>query len=166
MSSTAAVQISTATEQDVALILTFIRKLAEYERLAHEVVADEETLRQSLFGPKRAAEVLLAYEGDEPVGFAVYFYNFSTFVGRPGIYLEDLFVEPDHRGKGIGKELLRHLAKLALERGCARLNWAVLDWNHPAIDFYRSMGAVLLDDWTTCRVSGDALERLASDAPL
>jgi len=166
MSSEPAVnlRIFPATQNDVPLILSFIQKLADYEKLSREVVADEEALRHSLFGPNPAAEVLLAHTGEEPVGFAVFFRNFSTFLGRPGIYLEDLFVEPAHRGKGIGKALLRHIAKLALDRGCGRLNWAVLDWNQPAIDFYRSLGAVLLDEWTICRVSGPALERLASGA--
>ncbi len=144
------------------LILSFIRKLAEYEKLSHEVVATEDILRVSLFGPHPAAEVLLAYVGDEPVGFAVYFQNFSTFLARAGIYLEDLFVEPAYRGRGIGVAILAQVAKIATERGCGRLNWAVLDWNQSAIDFYRKIGAVLLDDWTICRLSGTALERLAA----
>lgn len=156
-------RISPAQSSDTPLVLSFIRKLAEYERLSHEVVADEETLRESLFGPNPAAEVLLAYVGDEPVGFAVYFRNFSTFLGRAGIYLEDLFVEPVHRGRGIGVAILANLAKLAKERGCRHLNWAVLDWNRPAIDFYRKLGAVLLDDWTVCRLSGTALNDLAQE---
>ncbi len=162
-------RISSATESDIPLVLSFIRKLAEYEKLSQEVVADEETLRDSLFGTRPAAEVILGYLEGEPVAFAVYFQNFSTFAGRPGIYLEDLFVEPAHRGRGIGKALLAHLADLAVKRGCARLNWAVLDWNQPAIDFYKGLGAVLLDGWTVCRLSGQALQRLAanrSGAPL
>jgi GNAT superfamily N-acetyltransferase len=154
-------RISPAQPSDVPLILSFIRKLAEYERLSDEVVANEDTLQKSLFGPAPAAEVLLAYVGNEPVGFAVYFRNFSTFLGRSGIYLEDLFVETAHRGTGIGCALLARVAKIAQERGCGRLNWAVLNWNQPAIDFYRKLGAVLLDDWTVCRLSGDALDRLA-----
>lgn len=154
-------RISSAQESDVPLILSFIRKLAEYERLSHEVVASEDTLRQSLFASDAAAEVFLAYFGDEPVGFAVFFRNFSTFLGRPGIYLEDLFVEPAHRGKGIGGAMLAHLAKIARERGCRYLSWAVLKWNQSAIDFYRKLGAVLLDDWTICHLSGEALDRLA-----
>jgi len=154
-------RIRFAAEQDVSLVLAFIRKLAEYEKLSHDVVVDEESLRASLFGATPAAEVLLAFIGDEPAGFAVYFRNFSTFLGRPGIYLEDLFVEPGLRGKGIGTALLVHLAKVCVERGYGRLNWAVLDWNQTAIDFYKRMGAVLLDQWTICRVSGHALKRLA-----
>ena len=144
------------------MILSFIRKLAEYEKLSHEVVADEDTLRESLFSANPTAEVLLAYVGDNPVGFAVYFRNFSTFLGRSGMYLEDLFVEPAYRGRGIGKTILAHVAKVAKERGCQRLNWAVLNWNRPAIEFYRGLGAVLLDDWTVCRLSGSALDELAN----
>ena len=144
------------------MILSFIRKLAEYEKLSHEVVADEDTLRESLFSANPTAEVLLAYVGDNPVGFAVYFRNFSTFLGRSGMYLEDLFVEPAYRGRGIGKAILAHVAKVAKERGCQRLNWAVLNWNRPAIEFYQGLGAVLLDDWTVCRLSGSALDELAN----
>ena len=144
------------------MILSFIRKLAEYEKLSHEVVADEDTLRESLFSANPTAEVLLAYVGDNPVGFAVYFRNYSTFLGRSGMYLEDLFVEPAYRGRGIGKTILAHVAKVARERGCQRLNWAVLNWNRPAIEFYRGLGAVLLDDWTVCRLSGSALDELAN----
>ncbi len=154
-------RISPAQESEIPLILTFIRKLAEYEKLSHEVVASEDTLRASLFGPNPAAEVVLAYAREEPVGFAVYFRNFSTFLGREGIYLEDLFVEPAYRGRGIGAALLAQVAKIAKERGCERLNWAVLNWNQSAIDFYRKIGAVLLDDWTVCRLSGSALDHLA-----
>jgi GNAT superfamily N-acetyltransferase len=155
-------KIVPATECDLRLVLSFIRKLAEYEKLSDQVVATEELLREGLFGARRVAEVVLAYAGDEPVGFALFFYNFSTFVGRPGIYLEDLFVEPAHRGKGFGKALLVHVAKLAVERGCGRFEWAVLDWNIPAIDFYRSLGAVPLEDWTLFRLTGEALERVAA----
>jgi GNAT superfamily N-acetyltransferase len=157
-------RILPAKERDVPLILNFIRKLAEYEKLSQEVIADERTLREALFGARPGAEVVFAYLNDEPVGFAVYFPNFSTFLGRPGIYLEDLFVEPAHRGSGIGRALLSYVAKIAKERGGGRLNWAVLDWNQPAIDFYRKIGAVLLDQWTICRVSGAALDRLAGQA--
>ncbi|MBV8552566.1 MAG: GNAT family N-acetyltransferase [Acidobacteriaceae bacterium] len=157
-------EILPAQEQDVPLILGFIKKLAEYEKLLHEAVTDEGTLRQWLFGPHPAAEVLIAYTKGIPAGFALFFHNFSTFLGRPGIYLEDLFVEPEHRGKGIGKALLIHLAKLAVERGCGRLNWAVLDWNQPAIDFYKGLGAVPLEDWTVYRLSGAALDRLAGQS--
>ncbi len=153
-------RIVPATESDVPLILSFVRKLAEYEKLSHEVVATEEGLREGLFGARRAAEVLLAYWNDQPAGFALFFHNFSTFVGKPGIYLEDLFVEPSHRGRGIGKALLAKVARIANERGCGRLEWAVLDWNHPAIEFYRSVGAVAMDEWTVFRLAGDSLRRL------
>jgi len=154
--------IKPAAESDVALVLNFIRKLAEYEKLSHEVVATEELLRETLFGERRVAEVVVAYLAGVPVGFALYFHNFSTFVGRPGIYLEDLFVEPAHRGKGVGKALFTHVARLAVERGCGRFQWTVLNWNTPAIDFYRSLGAVPLHDWTVFRLSGDALQRAAN----
>ena len=155
-------QIRPAIEQDVPLVLSFIRQLAEYEKLLHECVATEQTLRASLFGSRRSAEVLLAFSDDKPVGFAVFFHNFSTFLGRPGIYLEDLFVIPEMRGRGFGKALLVHLARLAKERNCGRLEWSVLDWNEPAIQFYKKLGAVPLNDWTVYRVTGDALSRLAS----
>lgn len=154
--------ISPAQESDIPLLLEFIRKLADYERLSTEVVADESTLRESLFGAKPAAEVLLAYWANQAVGFAVYFHNFSTFIGRPGIYLEDLFVIPAFRGKGVGKGLLSHLAGIAQERNCSRLEWAVLDWNQLAIDFYRRLGAVAMHDWTVFRVTGAALNELAN----
>jgi len=154
--------IKPAAESDVALVLSFIRKLAEYEKLSHEVVATEELLRETLFGERRVAEVVVAYLANEPVGFALFFYNFSTFVGRAGIYLEDLFVEPAHRGKGVGKALLAHVAKLAVERGCGRFEWAVLDWNTPAIEFYRSLGAVPMHDWTVFRLDGEELRRVAA----
>jgi GNAT superfamily N-acetyltransferase len=153
-------RIVPATERDVAVILGFIRKLAEYEKLSHQVAATEELLRDTLFGGRRVAEVLIAYLGDEPAGFALFFHNFSTFLGRPGIYLEDLFVEPAQRGQGIGKALLTEIAKIARERNCGRLEWAVLNWNRPAIDFYRGLGAVPLDDWTLFRVTGKVLDNL------
>jgi GNAT superfamily N-acetyltransferase len=155
-------EIKAATAADVPLILAFIKKLAEYERLAHEVVATEEGLRATLFGARPFAEVVIAYYESEPVGFALFFHNFSTFVGRPGLYLEDLYVDERQRGKGFGKALLVHLAKLAVERNCGRLEWAVLDWNEPAINFYQTLGAVPMDEWTVFRVTGDALERLAN----
>jgi GNAT superfamily N-acetyltransferase len=158
---TSALRIVPAAELDVPLILSFIRKLAEYEKLSHEVVATEDCLRDGLFGARPVAEVLLAYWTDEPAGFALYFPNFSTFLGQPGIYLEDLFVEPEFRGRGIGKALLGRLAKIAQERNCGRLEWAVLDWNRPAIDFYRSLGAVAKDEWTVFQLAGDSLNRLA-----
>jgi GNAT superfamily N-acetyltransferase len=156
------VKIIPATEHDVPLVLSFIRKLAEYEKLSHQVVATEDLLREGLFGPRPVAEVVLAYLDSQPVGFALFFHNFSTFVGRPGIYLEDLFVEPAQRGRGVGKALLAHVANLAVARGCGRFEWAVLDWNTPAIDFYKSLGAVPLDDWTLFRLTGEALHRIAS----
>jgi GNAT superfamily N-acetyltransferase len=154
-------RIAPAAESDVALILSFIRKLAEYEKLSHLVVASEADIHKNVFGPNPVAEVLLAYWDGEPVGFALYFRNFSTFLGQPGIYLEDLFVDPEHRGQGIGKALLICLAKIAIERGYGRLEWAVLDWNTPSIEFYRSLGALPLDAWTGYRLTGEALSRLA-----
>lgn len=154
-------EIKPATEADVPLILAFIKKLAVYERLAHKVVATEARLRASLFGARRAAEVVIGYYGTEPVCFALFFHNYSTFLGQAGIYLEDLYVDEQHRGKGFGKALLIYLAKLAQERGCGRLEWAVLNWNEPAINFYRSLGAAPMDEWTVYRVSGAALENLA-----
>jgi GNAT superfamily N-acetyltransferase len=158
-------EIRAATEDDVPLILSLIRELAEYERLSHEVVATEEALRDSLFGERRFAEVLLGYLGDDPAGFALFFHTFSTFLGKPGIYLEDLYVKPDFRGVGIGRVLLVHLAKLARERGCGRLEWSVLDWNEPAIGFYRSIGASPVGGWTVYRLVGEALEELAGHQP-
>jgi GNAT superfamily N-acetyltransferase len=163
--TTDALRIVPAEQKDVPLILTFIRKLAEYEKLLDQVVADEDTLRSSLFGPRPAAEVVLAYIGDHPVGFAVYFQSLSTFVGRTGIYLEDLFVEPAYRARGVGTALFIYLAQLAIKRGCARLSWAVLDWNQLAIQFYRKLGAVPLDDWTVFELSGSALDGLARTHP-
>ena len=145
------------------VILAFIRQLAEYEKLSHEAVMTEEILRQSLFGSRRAAEVLLGYSGDLPVAFAVFFHNFSTFLGRPGLYLEDLFVIPEMRGKGFGKAMLVELARIARKRNCGRFEWSVLDWNKPAIDFYKALGAVPMDEWTIFRVTGEALKRLAGE---
>ena len=152
-----------ATVADVALVLAFIRDLAEYERLAHEVVATEPLLRETLFGERPGAEVVIAELDGEPVGFALFFHNFSTFLGRPGLYLEDLFVRPAARGHGVGRALLARLAAIAVARGCGRFEWAVLDWNEPAIGFYRRLGAVPLDDWTVQRVTGEALHRLAAE---
>lgn len=154
-------EIKPATEADVPLILAFIKKLAVYEKLAHKVVADEARLRASLFGARRAAEVVIGCYGAEPVCFALFFHNYSTFLGQAGIYLEDLYVDEQHRGKGFGKALLIYLAKLAQERDCGRLEWAVLNWNEPAINFYRSLGAAPMDEWTAYRLSGAALENLA-----
>jgi GNAT superfamily N-acetyltransferase len=155
-------RVTPAGEGDAAIVHSFIRKLAEYEKLSHLVVATEENIRAQLFGPNPAAEVLLAYWDQEPVGFALYFRNFSTFLGQAGIYLEDLFVEPQHRGKGIGKALLARLAKIAVERGYGRLQWSVLDWNTPSIEFYRKLGAVSLEEWTGYQLTGEALARLAA----
>ena len=157
-----ALSIRPATAADVPVVLAFIRELAIYEHLEHEVVAREADVHAALFGPRPYAEVALACLDGEPVGFALYFHNFSTFVGQPGIYLEDLFVRPAARGLGAGKRLFAYLAKLALERGCARLDWAVLDWNEPSIGFYRSLGAVDQSEWTTYRLDGEALTRLAA----
>ncbi|HEX8143758.1 MAG TPA: GNAT family N-acetyltransferase [Pyrinomonadaceae bacterium] len=154
-------KIERAGASDVPVILSFIKELAEYERLSHEVVATEELLRQSLFGERAMAEVVIAYDDGRAVGFALFFHNFSTFLGRPGIYLEDLYVQPHARGKGIGRALLIHLARLAKERGCGRLEWAVLDWNEPAIRFYQNLGAVPMNEWTVFRATGEALDRLA-----
>lgn len=158
---TAALTIRTATAADVPLVLAFIRELAVYEHLEHEVVATEADVHAALFGPRTFAEVALVCLDATPAGFALYFHNFSTFVGKPGIYLEDLFVRPEARGRGAGKRLFAYLAKTALERGCARLDWAVLDWNEPSIGFYRSLGALEQSEWTTYRLDGAALERLA-----
>ncbi len=153
-----------AAAEDTPLILSFVRELAEYEKLSHEVVATEEALRDSLFGERPFAEVLLTFVEDEPAGFALFFHNFSTFLGKPGIYLEDLYVRPEHRGTGAGRALLSYLARLAVERGCGRLEWWVLDWNEPAVGFYKRIGALAMDDWTVYRLTGDALERLAGGA--
>lgn len=151
-----------AVEGDVPLILRLIRALAEYERLSAECEATEAALRETLFGATRRAEVCLAEWAGQPVGFALFFHNYSTFLAKPGLYLEDLFVVPEHRGKGIGKALLLRLARLAKERGCGRFEWSVLDWNAPSIGFYRSLGAVPMNDWTIMRVTGEVLDRLAS----
>jgi len=152
--------IRPATVDDVPVILAFIRELAEYERLSHDVVADEAQLRATLFGARPAAEVLVA-EDPELVGFALFFTSYSTFLGKPGLYLEDLFVRPEFRGKGLGLALMKRLAQIAVERGCGRFEWSVLDWNEPAIGFYKSLGARLMDGWSIVRVTGDALTNLA-----
>jgi len=153
--------IRTATETDVPLILQFIRWLAEYEKLPHLVVATEDVLRTTLFGHPRFAEVLIGEVAGEPVAFALFFHNFSTFIGRPGIYLEDLYVKPDMRGRGYGKALLARLASIAKTRNCGRLEWAVLNWNESAIRFYESLGARPMSEWTVYRVTGEALDKLA-----
>jgi len=152
-----------ATEADTPLILQFIRDLAAYEKMLDQVVVDEVLLRQQLF-EKRQAEVIFALEDGKEVGFALFFHNFSTFLGRSGLYLEDLFVLPEHRGKGYGKGLLSKLASIAVERGCGRMEWWCLDWNRPSIDFYKSLGAAPMDEWTVYRLTGETLERMAKAA--
>jgi len=163
MSDSSELEIRAATEGDVPQILTFIRALADYERMADAVVATEEGLRQSLFGTRAYAECVLALWKGKPAGFALFFHNFSTFLGRPGLYLEDLFVQPELRGMGVGRALLAHLAKLATDRNCGRLEWSVLDWNEPAIAFYKSIGAEAMNEWTVFRLREDALARLGSE---
>lgn len=155
------VQIRKATAADAEVILIFIQALAEYEKLSHEVVATPEKLRATLFGAHSYAEVLILEENNQPAAFALFFHNYSTFLAKPGIYLEDLYVHVEHRGKGFGKKLLLYLAELAVQRDCGRLEWSVLDWNTPALDFYRSLGAVPQSEWTAQRVTGETLERLA-----
>jgi GNAT superfamily N-acetyltransferase len=156
--------IRPAEKGDVRLILSFIKELGEYERLAHEIVATEEILSETLFGDRRFAEVVFALYDGQPVGYALFFNSFSTFLGRPGIYLEDLYVRPAMRGRGIGKALLVYLAQLAVERKCGRLEWAVLNWNEPSIAFYRNLGARPMDEWSVYRLTGDSLKRLAEGA--
>ena len=151
-----------AQRQDVPLILDFIRQLAEYEKMLDQVVATEALLTEWIFD-KQKAEVLLAQYDGRPVGFALFFHNFSTFLGRAGVYLEDLFVMPEYRGRGIGKAMLKKLARIAVERGCGRLEWSCLDWNRPSIDFYLSLGAQPMDEWTVYRVAGDTLKKLAQE---
>jgi GNAT superfamily N-acetyltransferase len=155
------IRIEAVREQDVPLLLRLIKALADYERLSGEVVATEALIRDALFGRTPSAEAAIAYAGADAVGFAVWFYNFSTFVGRPGLYLEDLFVLQEWRGRGIGRALMGHLGRLAVARGCGRMEWAVLDWNEPAIRFCRSIGAQAMDGWTVYRLTGDALTRVA-----
>ena len=154
-------RIVTATESDAPIVLRMIKGLAEYEKLSDRMTATEAGLREQLFGPNPAAEVCLAYLGDEPVGFAVFFGSFSTFACRPGIYLEDLFIEPRWRGRGFGRQLLGHVAKIGVARGCDRMNWAVLPWNEPAIEFYRRLGAEPVTEWEGFKIAGEAFERLA-----
>ncbi len=156
-------QIRSATKADVPVILSFINKLADYERLSHEVVATEELLLETLFGRRRTAEVAIGYFKREPVAFVLFFHNFSTFIGRPGIYIEDLFVDEAFRRRGFGGALLRHVAKLANQRNCGRLEWSVLDWNEPAINFYRKLGALPMSEWTVFRVTGENLTKLAGE---
>jgi GNAT superfamily N-acetyltransferase len=156
-------RIEPATEADLPLILQLIQALADYEKLLPAVTATEDRLRTSLFGSNRAAEVLIGYANGEPAGFAVFFQNFSTFVGSPGLYLEDLFVVPAWRGRGLGRRLLAHLARIAVERDYGRMEWSVLDWNEPALAVYKKVGAQPMDEWTTYRLTGDALRALASE---
>jgi len=156
------ISIRNAVVDDCELILSFIQQLADYEKLSHEVVASVTDLERTLFGEKPYAEVLIGNLDGVDVGFALFFHNYSTFIGKGGIYLEDLFVVPDARGKKVGKSLLVHIAKIAVERDCARFEWSVLDWNTPAIEFYRSIGAVGMDEWTVQRVDGDKLTALAN----
>jgi GNAT superfamily N-acetyltransferase len=157
----AAISIASATEADLPVILSFIRALAEYERLAHQCVATEAGLRETLFGPRPYAEALIARVGDTPVGQAIFFHNYSTFLARPGIYIEDIFVLPEHRGLGAGKALLTAVVRIAKERCCARVEWSVLDWNEPAIEFYKRMGADVMADWRICRLNAHGIDKLA-----
>jgi GNAT superfamily N-acetyltransferase len=150
------------TREELGIVTGFIRELAEYEKLGHECEITEEQLEKSLFGDRPYAETLIAYLDDKPVGFCLFFHNFSTFLGKPGLYLEDLYIQPQYRNQGLGKLMLRHLAQLAVERGCGRFEWSVLDWNEPSIAFYRKIGAVPMDDWTVQRLTGDALVALAT----
>jgi GNAT superfamily N-acetyltransferase len=161
MNSQSNFEIRPARVEDVPVILELIRELATYERAPGEVTATEEQLVDVLFGERSAAEVLLAFEGKSPIGFAVFFHNFSTWLGRPGLYLEDLFVKPEKRGKGYGRALLVDLAKIARDRACGRMEWAVLDWNEPAIKFYRALGAKPLEEWTVFRLTRDGIAELA-----
>jgi GNAT superfamily N-acetyltransferase len=158
-------QIRPATANDIPLISQFIKELAEYEKLAHEVTATDDTLRANLFGSRKTAEVLLAFENDQPVGFALFFQNFSTFLGKPGIYLEDLFVRPRFRGRGYGKALMIELARIAHERDCGRFEWAALNWNKTAIDFYTGLGAKPMSDWTVFRLTKNEITTLANHKP-
>jgi GNAT superfamily N-acetyltransferase len=156
-------EIRPAVLDDVPLILSFIKKLADYERLAHEVVATEESLRETLFDSRKTAEVAIGYFQNKPIGLVLFFHNYSTFLGRPGLYIEDLFVDEPYRGSGFGAALLRYVARLAVERNCGRLEWSVLDWNKPAVDFYTKLGAVPMSDWTVFRVTGQSLVSLAAE---
>jgi GNAT superfamily N-acetyltransferase len=163
MASAVALRIVTATEHDTPLILEFIRELATFERHLDRVEATEARIRETLFGDKPAASVILAFAGDRPVGFAVFYFSYSTFVGLPGLYLEDLFVKPGSRSLGIGRQLLRYLARLAKEKGCWRIEWAVLNWNETAIGFYRKLGAVPMEEWSVYRLCGTPLDQLAAE---
>lgn len=153
-------RIEPATERDLPAIVHLVRQLARYEKLEHAIVASEDDFRHALFGAERNAYALMAFVDNAPVGFALYFYNFSTFLGKRGIYLEDIYVEPEHRGRGIGSTLLKRLARVAKEQNCGRMEWSVLTWNQPSIDFYHRLGAVTLDDWRIFRLHGEPLEQL------
>jgi GNAT superfamily N-acetyltransferase len=155
-------EIRAAVVADVPVILSFVKKLADYEKLVHEVVATEELLRDTLFGARKTAEVAIGYLQNKPIGLVLFFHSYSTFLGRAGLYIEDLFVDEPYRRRGFGAALLRHVARLAVERNCGRLEWSVLDWNQPAIDFYKKLGAVPMSDWTVFRVTGQSLASLAS----
>ena len=161
MSLTSNFMIRTGTEEDAPVIFSLIKELAEYEHLAHEVVASVDDIRRTLFGERPFAETLIGEYGDLPISFALFFYNFSTFIGKPGIYLEDLYVQPEHRGKGFGSKMLAHIAALARERNCGRFEWSVLNWNTPAIRTYEKLGATPMEEWILYRLSGEALDRLA-----
>jgi GNAT superfamily N-acetyltransferase len=156
-------EIRQATIDDVPLILSFIKKLPDYERLAHEVVATEESLRETLFNSRKTAEVAIGYFQNKPIGLVLFFHNYSTFLSRPGLYIEDLFIDESYRRRGFGAALLRYVARLAIERNCGRVEWSVLDWNKPAVDFYTRLGAVPLSDWTVFRVTGQNLVNLAAE---
>jgi GNAT superfamily N-acetyltransferase len=158
------VRIAAARPEDCGVLFDLIRALAEYEKLTHLVVGTADDLRRELFDERPVIEAVLAWEGERPLGFALFFHNFSTFLTRRGLYLEDLFVVPEARGRGIGKALIRLGARMAVERGCGRYEWSVLDWNTPAIEFYESIGAIVMPDWRICRITGDALVRLAAPA--
>ena len=161
--NTEAIRIDPATERDVPQILLFIRGLAEYEKLSHQCIATEGSLRQTLFGERAYAEVLIGRLNEIPVGFALFFHNYSTFLAKPGIYLEDVFVVPEHRGAGVGKALMKRVAQIACERGCGRFEWSVLDWNVPSIEFYKRIGAQVLPDWRICRMTEEQIAKLAND---
>jgi GNAT superfamily N-acetyltransferase len=163
MTAPAPIQIKQASEEDVPIILTFIRELADYEKLVNSVSATEERLRATLFGPRAYAEAVIAYDAEEPVAFAVYFFNYSTFAALPGLYLEDIFVRPTFRGRSVGRRLFAFLADEAIQHGCARMEWSVLNWNQPAIRFYRKLEAEPVNDWTVFRLSRDKLEKLATE---
>ena len=157
-----ALTIKQAEEKDIPLIISFIKRIAEYEKLSHEVIVTEEILRESIFGKKPSAEVIFGYLENEPVAYAVYFYNFSTFIGKKGLYLEDLFVMPELRGKGVGKKMLLYLIQKASDENCGRMEWSVLDWNESAINFYKSLGAKPMDEWTIFRLNEEAIKKLVS----